>query len=226
MATETTTVSATSERAGGPRFKDPVSGLTHLGGFAVGLVGVAWLFLHGAGDLATRLAMLVYGASLLALYAASSVYHLRIADEETTRRLRLLDHSAIFLYVAGSATPLFLRGLGGSTRVSMLAGIWAVAVLGIALKLTWRSAPRLVYTGMYVAMGWGAALQWPALSSTLPPLATACVVAGGVVYTLGALVYASKRPDPFPKVFGFHEIWHLFVLGGSALHFAAIAVIV
>lgn len=220
------TAKGPEERTLSARFKDPVSGFSHLGGFVLGFVGVVFLLVRTAKDAASIVATLAYGASLLALYAASTVYHLRIADPETTRKLRLVDHGAIFVFVAGSATPVFLRGLEGTTRVVMLAGIWTVAALGIALKLAWQSAPRVVYTGIYVAMGWGAALQWSSLARTLPSYATNLVVAGGIVYSLGALVYASKRPDPLPKVFGFHEIWHLFVLGGSALHFAAIALIV
>jgi hemolysin III len=203
------------------RVKDPVSGLTHLGGCLVGLVGAAWLLAHGARDLGTVLTSAIYGLCLVLLYAASALYHLVIGDEKLTRRLRLFDHIAIFLMVAGTCTPVLFRATHGITRTVMLASIWSVALLGIAFKLLWRGAPRWLYTVLYVAMGWGVVFQWSKL--LLPSGALSLVLAGGITYTLGAVVYAIKRPDPFPDVFGFHEIWHLFVLGGSALHFVAIA---
>jgi hemolysin III len=203
------------------RVKDPVSGLTHLAGCLVGLVGVAWLLARGSRDLGTVLTSATYGVCLVVLYAASALYHLVIANEKITRRLRLFDHIAIFLMVAGSCTPVFFRALHGTTRTVMLLIVWSVALAGIAFKLLWRDAPRWLYTVLYVAMGWGIVVQWSKL--LLPAGALSLVLAGGITYTLGAVVYAIKRPDPFPKVFGFHEIWHLFVLGGSVLHFAAIA---
>jgi hemolysin III len=104
--------------------------------------------------------------------------------------------------------------------------MWGAAIAGVVFKLVWRGAPRALYTGLYVAMGWASALSAPALVASLPRAAVALVVAGGVTYTAGAIVYALRRPNPLPRVFGFHEIWHLFVLGGSALHYAAIALIV
>jgi hemolysin III len=105
----------------------------------------------------------------------------------------------------------------------MLCGIWGLAAAGIAFRLLWLSAPRLLYTVMYVAMGWMVVVAGPHGLHALPRVVVALVIAGGVTYTAGAVVYAIKRPNPFPTVFGFHEIWHLFVLGGSALHYAAIA---
>lgn len=205
------------------KVKDPVSGLTHLAGCAIALLGVGWLLGRAPHDWGTILTSATYGACLVTLYAASAVYHLVIADERITRKLRLLDHIAVFLLVAGTCTPVFYRAFSGRTRVVMLATVWVVAFAGVAFKLLWANAPRWLYTLLYVAMGWSFVLQWGKV--LLPRSALTLVLVGGVVYTLGALVYALKRPDPFPKVFGFHEIWHLFVLFGSVLHFAAIALL-
>ncbi len=202
------------------RLEDPVSGLTHLAGFVVALAGLAWLSVRDGGD--TSHGLMIYGASLIALYAASSAYHLVVAGETTTRLLRALDHLAIFFLIAGTCTPLFFHAFEGSTRTAMLAGIWGAAAAGIAMRLLWRRAPRALYTALYVAMGWMVVLRWREVERALPSTVLVLVVTGGLVYTLGALVYALRRPNPLPR-FGFHEIWHLFVLGGSALHFAAVA---
>lgn len=205
--------------------KDTFSGLSHLSGALVALIGVGLLVTHTRPAAGAIVCTCVYGACLVALYLASAAYHLVIASERATRVLRLIDHAAIFSMVAGTCTPIFYRAFSGRALVLVLGAMWAVAIVGIVLKLAWRRAPRFVYTAAYVAMGWSSILCAPALVSELPRAALGLVVAGGVTYTLGALVYALKRPDPFPRVFGFHEIWHVFVLGGSALHFAAIALI-
>lgn len=200
-------------------FKDPVSGFSHAAGLVLGAVGSIWLLVR-ASDRAT---LAIYALSLVVLYTASSVYHLVVASERVTRALQLFDHVAIFLFVAGTSTPLLVRGLRDGERVTMLAVMWGLAAVGIVLKLVWRGAPRALYTAMYVAMGWSIVASARTLATSLSPTCLAFVVSGGLVYTLGAVVYATRWPDPKPNVFGFHEIWHLFVLGGSALHFVAIA---
>jgi hemolysin III len=204
------------------KVRDPISGFSHLGGLVLSLAGAGYLLARSTRDVGTFVTSATYGVCLVALYLASSAYHLVLAGETVTRRLRLLDHIAIFLMVAGSCTPILYGGLAGAARAAMIAGVWSVAAAGIVLQVVWRGAPRWLYTAFYVAMGWGVALQWPRMMATLPGAALVLVVAGGVTYTLGAIVYAVKRPDPLPLVFGFHEIWHVFVLGGSALHYAAI----
>lgn len=210
---------------GTPRFlKDPFSGISHGVGLVLALVGSGWL-LGNARDFVSLATLGIYTACLVVLYAASTIYHLVLAGERLTRALRLFDHVAIFLFVAGTSTPVLVRGLSGNTRVAMLAVMWGVAAVGIAAKLLWRTAPRALYTMMYVGMGWSVVGAGRALMNGLTPASFALVVAGGVVYTLGAVVYALKWPNPRPERFGFHEIWHLFVLGGSGLHFAAIALL-
>ena len=207
------------------RLKDPVSGLSHAVGALLAVIGSSWLLL-GGHDRATLATLFVYAACLVSLYAASSLYHLIPAGERVTRALRMLDHIAIFLFIAGTATPVLYSGLDGRVRSVMLLLIWALAGAGILVKLLWRSAPRAIYTAMYVGMGWSVVLVGRPLLDTLSRGALACVVAGGVVYTLGAVVYALKRPNLRPPHLGFHELWHFCVLGGSALHFAAIALLV
>jgi hemolysin III len=203
--------------------RDPFSGLSHGLGLVFALFGSGWLLAHARG--ATLATCAIYAACLVALYTASTVYHLVPGSERLTKRLRTLDHAAIFLFVAGTSTPVLFHALHGGRRVTMLALVWGAAIAGVTLELTWRTAPRVISTAMYVAMGWSVLLVGPTLVTALSPACLACVVAGGVVYTVGAIVYATKWPDPRPPVFGFHEVWHLFVLGGSALHFAAIALL-
>lgn len=201
--------------------REPVSGYTHLAGLAAGYVGALFLVGRAWGsDLLWP--TVAYAVSLVALYAASSTYHLVPGSEALTRRLRTLDHAAIFSFIAGTCTPVFWRAFDGRDRAWMLGGIWILALLGIVLRVAWMRAPRALYTSMYVAMGWLVLVKGGTAFRALTSPVIALVVAGGVTYTLGALVYATKRPDPFPRVFGFHEIWHLFVLGGSALHYLAI----
>jgi len=207
--------------------KDPVSGLSHFVGLVVAIAAVSFLlgYVYAHGDRARFLMTTAYGASLVALYTASSVYHLVLASPRVTRWLKLVDHSAIYLLIAGTSTPVFHHVFHDGMRVTMLAVVWGLAAVGIVIKLAWRAAPRLLYTSIYVAMGWLVVVRWSEVVRGLPSTALALLVAGGVTYTLGAVVYATKHPDPKPDVFGFHEIWHLFVLGGSTLHFAAVAVL-
>jgi hemolysin III len=203
------------------RPRDPVSGYSHLAGLVLAAIGAVFLLARGS-SLATHA---LYAACLVALYAASSAYHLVPGSDAVTRALRKLDHGAIFLMIAGTCTPLFARAFDGRVRVAMLATIWGLAAAGIVMRVLWMHAPRALYTAMYLAMGWLVVVQGPRAFGALPGAVVALVVAGGVTYTLGAIVYATKRPNPWPPHFGFHEIWHLFVMGGSALHYAAIFVL-
>ena len=208
------------------RAREPVSGYSHLIGFAFSCAGAVALLTHAEHEGASLAIALVYAACLVGLYAASSAYHLLPSGDALRRHLRKLDHAAIFLMIAGTCTPIFWHAFAGGTRTAMLCAIWGVAAAGIAFRLLWLAAPRLLYTVMYVAMGWMVVLVGPHGLEALPGTVVALVVAGGLTYTAGAVVYALKRPNPFPPVFGFHEIWHLFVLGGSALHYAAVAALV
>ena len=161
--------------------KDPVSGLSHFAGLIVAIVAVSFLlgYVYARGDRAQLLTTAAYGLSLVALYTSSSVYHLVFASPRVTRWLRLLDHSAIYLLIAGTSTPVFHRAFHGAMHGAMLAIVWGLAALGIGLKLAWRGAPRLLYTSIYVAMGWLAVVRWSDIARELPGTVLGLVVAGG-----------------------------------------------
>jgi hemolysin III len=194
-------------------------------GLILAVLGVPALAARAAGEPSRLAVVVVYSLCLIAVYAASTAYHLVPGGVRLTRRLRAVDHATIPLMIAGTCTPVFWRAFAGDARTAMLCATWGLALGAIALRLVWPGAPRPVTTGMYVTMGWLFLLGGPRGFSALPAAVSALVLAGGATYTAGAVVYAKKKPDPFPRVFGFHEIWHLFVLGGSALHYAAIAIL-
>jgi hemolysin III len=141
---------------------------------------------------------------------------------EGVAKLRLLDHVAIFVLIAGTYTPFCLLALDGGWRWGLLALIWGLALCGVLLKLLWMGAPRWLSVILYLGMGWVAVIAAPALLQAVPAGGMAWVLAGGLVYSAGALVYGFKRPNPIPGSFGFHELWHLFVIAGSACHFWAV----
>ena len=176
----------------------------------------------GAGRADQLVAFGIFGLSLIALYAASALYHLLPLSAPGTARLRRVDHIAIFVLIAGTYTPFCLLALNGAWRVVLLGLIWGLALCGILLKLLRMDAPRWVSVALYLAMGWVAVVAAPALFRAMPAGGVAWVLGGGLVYTAGALVYGLKRPNVLPGVFGFHELWHLFVLAGSACHFWAV----
>jgi hemolysin III len=129
--------------------------------------------------------------------------------------LRAVDHANIFILIAGTYTPICVNVLSGWVRVALLVAIWALAAAGILVALFAARIPRWVNTGLYIGMGWVGVLALPAFAAVLPWTAIATLLLGGLLYTAGAVVYALKRPDPFPRVFGFHEIFHLFVVAGG-----------
>ncbi len=201
------------------RLREPVNSLTHWAGvlFAVPSRGPARL---GAPAHLSLWPFIVFGLSMAGLYAASATYHSLNVGERAMLWLRKLDHSAIFLLIAGSYTPLAYFGLNGIWREVVLYVIWGIALSGILLKLLTMRLPRWISTLLYVLMGWLALAFIPQLSRNLPHAAIFWLAVGGLLYTAGAVVYATKRWNPRPGVFGFHEIWHLFVLGGTGAHVA------
>lgn len=200
-------------------FKDPWSAATHFAGFLAALVGLGVLVALSVGHPVKQAGMAVYGVTLALLFAASSAYHFFDLGPARNRWLRRLDHAAIFLLIAGTYVPMLLHLLDGAWRVGMLATMAALTALGVALKLVWLESPRWLSVGAYLAMGWVVVVPSYRIFPLLTPLQLGLLVAGGVVYTGGAVVYSLKRPDPWPGVFGHHEVWHLFVLLGAALHF-------
>jgi hemolysin III len=206
------------------RLREPVNGLTHLAGALLASVGLIVLLATAvrAGRVDQIVAFGVFGFSLIALYTASTLYHLLPLSPLGVARLRRVDHMSIFLLIAGTYTPFCLLALDGAWQAGLLALIWSLALCGILLKLFWMDAPRWLSVALYLGMGWVALVAAPALFRAVPIEGMAWVLAGALAYTTGALVYGFKRPNPVPGVFGFHELWHLFVMAGSACHFWAV----
>ncbi len=206
------------------RLREPVNGLTHLTGGLLASIGLIVLLVTAASEGRTDqlVAFGIFGFSLITLYSASALYHLLPLSPLGVARLRRVDHMSIFLLIAGTYTPFCLLALDGSWRVGLLGLIWGLALCGILLKLLWMEAPRWLSVALYLGMGWVAVIAAPALFRAVPAGGMAWVLVGAVVYSAGALVYGLKRPNPVPGVFGFHELWHLFVMAGSACHFWAV----
>jgi hemolysin III len=204
------------------RLREPVSGLTHLAGALLALAGTIWLATQTESDTAKMVTVLVYGMSMVLLYSASAALHLFNGSENTIFLLRRLDHAAIYMLIAGSYTPFAYNLLTGEWRWGMLGFIWFLAALGIVFKLFFFWSGHLS-TLFYVGMGWLAVIFTPQMLQ-LDSTALGLVVGGGVTYSIGAVIYALQRPN-FHAQFGHHEIWHLFVMGGSAMHFAAVALL-
>ncbi|MFC3831851.1 MULTISPECIES: PAQR family membrane homeostasis protein TrhA [Deinococcus] len=206
-----------------PRFptpREPVNALTHWAGVVAALLilGPLLWWAHARG--LALWPFVVFVVSMTLLYAASASYHSFFPSERGLLWLRKLDHAGIFLLIAGSYTPVAYFGLQGAWRDGVLWVIWGIALTGIVLKLVTMRLPRWISTLLYVGMGWLALAFIPQLARNLPSSAIVWLAVGGVLYSLGAVVYGTKRWDPRPGVFGFHEIWHLFVLGGTGAHVA------
>jgi hemolysin III len=205
------------------KYHDAVSGFTHLGGAVTAVLGLVYLLIAGQGQPVRQIASLVYGLSLIGMFSASATYHLSGLGADGMRVLRKIDHSAIYLLIAGSYTPLCLISFQGFWRWGLLAIIWGIALSGVTVKVFVINAPRWVTAGIYLLMGWLSVLATGEILQRLTPGALAWLVAGGLFFTVGAVIYILKRPNPRPGVFGFHEIWHIFVILGCLSHFILIA---
>jgi hemolysin III len=206
--------------------KPRLRGVSHQWAFFFSLVaGLALVIAAPAGR--ATVAAAIYAASVAALFGTSAVYHrVNWSSQNARRWMRRLDHSMIFLLIAGTYTPFALLVLDGPLAVVILGVAWAGALGGIVLKLLWIDAPRPLVAVLYVMLGWVAAAAFPDLLDGLGVTSTALVVAGGVLYTAGAVVYAVGRPNPAPTVFGYHEIFHALVIAAAALQYAVIALFV
>ncbi|HSN43776.1 MAG TPA: hemolysin III family protein [Propionibacteriaceae bacterium] len=170
-----------------------------------------------------RVAAAVYLICSILLFGVSATYHRGSWTDTVKAVFRRVDHANIFLFIAGTYTPLAYQLLTGGARVTLLSLIWGAAALGVGFRVFWLSAPRLLYTALYVAMGWAAVGWMVPLWRAGGPLVVLLVIAGGLIYTAGAVVYARKRPNPSPRWFGFHEIFHACTVAAALCHFAAIA---
>jgi hemolysin III len=203
------------------RPKPRLRGWSHALAFALSpLAGVALLTL--APGPRALVPALVYAGSLSALFGVSALYHCPMWSSRPRAILRRLDHSTIFVFIAGTYTPMAMLLSPWHQKV-MLAIAWGGAALGVLRAVFWTGAPRPIVVGLYLAVGWAALPFLPELWTALGPMKVAFIFTGGMLYTLGALVYGRRWPDPAPRIFGFHEIFHLLVIAAAGLHLAVIA---
>ena len=197
-------------------------GVSHVFSFWVALVAAVVLVVI-APDSSARTAAAIYGAGLCALFGGSGLYHRWRWDPRWRPLLRRIDHSTIFFFIAASYTPVALLVLEDSLQVTILVIAWAGALAGVAFSLVWIEAPRWLVAATYLGLGWISVIALPELVDRLsaPPLIL--IGAGGLLYTTGAIVYALKRPNPWPATFGFHEVFHTLVVLAALAHFVAMA---
>ncbi len=200
----------------GGRLRDPFSAISHYVGAALSLIGVGVLLNLSAGRPIAILAFLIYGSSLLALYTASGVYHSVISSPPI---LQKIDHGAIYLLIAGTYTPICLLGLPRELGYLMLAAQAGLAAIGIGALLFFGGGPKWLRLVLYLLMGWMVLFLLRPLSASMPAWAVGWLVAGGLIYSVGTIVYATKRPTLWPGKFDSHDLWHLFVMAGSAAHY-------
>jgi hemolysin III len=202
--------------------KPKLRGVSHQYAFFVSLgCGVALIL--AASDGRARLAASIYAVAVSALLGTSALYH-RVTWRPSARRwMRRLDHSMIFVLIAGTYTPVALLALKGSLASAILIVLWAGALAGVVFKLLWIDAPKWLLAAIYVALGLVSAAVFGELPAAIGWLGVAGLAAGGLLYVVGAIVYASGRPNPWPKVFGYHEVFHALVIAAAALQYAVIA---
>ena len=197
-------------------------GVSHQWAFWAALAAAAALVALSPPGTA-RLSAVVYGAGLCLMLGASALYHRLKCSPRTRSLLCRIDHSAIYVFMAASYTPVVLLLLEGATRWVVLGFVWAGALGGVALSVAWVTAPRVLFALSYVALGWAVVVVFPELMSALDLTPIVLFGAGGLLYSVGAVIYALRRPDPWPSTFGFHEIFHALVIAAAVTHFVAIA---
>jgi hemolysin III len=202
--------------------KPVLRGWLHLVWFEASLV-LGTLLLARAHGAVRITALAIYAASVSAMFGISALYHRGTWTLAWIRRLQRLDHAMIFLLIAGTATPAFLLATSGTFRLACLVMMWALTAAAAALRLAWMSAPELVAGSTFVGLGWVAALALPGVWTRAGAAAGALILSGGLLYTAGALSYHRRWPDPYPAVFGYHEVFHACVCAAAACQYAAIA---
>ena len=203
------------------KLKDPVSGLTHFIGILLAIV-VLIALLTNRDDSFTAwhtVSFSIFGSAMILLYTASTLYHWLPLSGKKLEVFRKIDHIMVFVFIAASYTPICLITLRGGWGWSLFGIAWGITIGGFFLKIFWLNAPRLLYTMIYLLMGWILIIGILPLIKKLAPLALLWLAIGGLFYTIGAVIYALKKPNPWPNCFGFHEIFHHFVLFGSLSHF-------
>jgi len=203
--------------------KDPGSAITHFIGMILAMLGAAPLLIKAARvpDVLHVISLAIFILSMILLYAASTIYHSFDVNAQVNQRLKKMDHMMIFILIAGSYTPICLIVLGGKTGTMLCAVVWAVALIGIGVKAFWIHCPKWFSSVIYIGMGWLCVLAFSQIFHALSKPAFGWLLAGGVIYTIGGIIYALKLPifNNRHKNFGSHEIFHIFCLAGSACHF-------
>ena len=203
------------------KLREPMNGFTHFIGLLLSIAATILLIINSR-DALQLFSLSIFGSGLILLYTISTLYHWLNLSDKGVKRLRKADHIMIFINIAATYTPVCLLSLKGTFGNRLLAGVWLVALAGIIIKLFWMGAPRWLSTLIYLLMGWLAVFVIIPMIHILPTGAIVWLFIGGLWFTIGAIIYAKKKPDPFPGIFGFHEIFHVFVLLGSLSHFIMI----
>ena len=203
------------------KFREPISSLTHLIGAFLSLIGLILLikFSLDTANVYNTIILAVFGISSILLYSASSTYHKSLSSPKVIKILRRVDHSMIYVLIAGTYTPICLIALKGTIGTLLFLGVWFLALIGILLKIVWFDAPRWLYTGFYILMGWISVFAVVPIIRAISLGGFLWLLAGGLFYTIGGFIYATKRPKINLKFFGFHEIFHIFIMLGSLCHF-------
>jgi hemolysin III len=195
-------------------------GVSHAVAFVAALAAASLIVILAPGGTAA-IAMAVYGIGLVALFGGSALYHRWPGPPRFKPLLRRIDHSTIFVFIAASYTPVALLVVDGATAWLLLVGAWAGAAAGVAFSLGWTDAPRPLVAASYLSLGWLAVIAAPQLVGALRPAPLALLAAGGILYSAGAVVFARQRPDPWPRTFGFHEVFHALVIAAAVSHYVA-----
>ncbi|HOB21955.1 MAG: hemolysin III family protein [Firmicutes bacterium] len=200
------------------KIKDPVSALTHFGGALMSVAGLVFLIIKATGySIWHVVSLTTFGVSLILLYTASTVYHAVITSKRWEKLLRKIDHMMIFVLIAGSYTPICLLALRGPLGWSLFGSIWGLTIAGLVMKAVWLSAPRWLSTIIYAVMGWLICIAIVPFSQAVSSAGVGLLFGGGLFYSSGAVIYGLKWPNL--KGFGFHELFHVLVLGGSICHY-------
>ncbi|MBO9128774.1 hemolysin III family protein [Bacillus sp. 165] len=205
--------------------REPINGLTHLAGAILSFIGLLAMVIKAAITTPTFLtiaAVIIFGISMILLYAASATYHMVIAKDKVLAFLRRLDHSMIFVLIAGSYTPFCLISLHGIIGWLLFSIVTFIAICGITFKMVWFNCPRWLSTALYIGMGWIIILAVSPLSAALNTIALSLLILGGILYTIGGVIYGMKPQFLEFKYMGFHEIFHIFILLGSLAHFLCV----
>ena len=205
--------------------KPRLRGRIHQVAFFVALPASVVLIALAAGTTARTVAT-IYAVSLVAVFGSSAAYHRGTWTERGRRWMKRLDHSMIFVLIAGTYTPVAVFALEGAWEAVLLSTVWAGAALGVALKIARPDGLRIVTATLYMALGWLAIVALPQMLRAMSVAEVVLMLTGGLIYTAGAIVFATRRPDPRPDVFGYHEVWHVFMVVAAACHFVLVALVV